>query len=126
MKLCTLAAVCSLLARSVFSADSNLTTAQSSQQILHGDFKPPQGFQNINLVRNINLDKSYVRQTINLVVENVDKQPQSEYYLPFEYDVIAKVGGIEVRDKKNTEKGRFDVQLAAMSAVLGDDGIPTK
>lgn len=126
MKLYTLAVVCSLLARGVCSADSNLTTAQSSQQILHGDFKPPQGFQNINLVRNINLDKSYVRQTINLVVENVDKQPQSEYYLPFEYDVIAKVGGIEVRDKKNTEKGRFDVQLAAISAVLGDDGIPTK
>lgn len=77
-------------------------------------------------MRNTNLDKGYVRETINVVVENIDKQPHSEYYLPFEYDVIAKVGGIEVRDKKNTEKGRFDVQLAAMSAALEEDGVPAK
>ena len=126
MKLATLAAACSLPVGSFCSAESNLTTPQSSQQVLHGDFQPPQVFQNLNLVRNTNLDKGYVRETINVVIENIDQEPQSEYYLPFEYDAIAKVGGMEVRDKKNTEKGRFDTQMAAMSASLGVDGAPTK
>ncbi len=127
MKLAISAAVCSLLVvYSVGLAESNLTTPQSSQQVLHGDFQPPPVFQNLNLVRNTNLDKGYVRETINVVIENVDKQPQSEYYLPFEYDVIAKVGGMEVRDKKNAEKGRFDTRMAAISASLGADGIPKK
>ena len=126
MRLSTLAAICGILADSFCSAESNLTIQQTSRQILHSDFKPPQFFQNINLVRNTNLDKGYVRETINVVIENVDKEPQSEYYLPFEYDVIAKVGGIEARDKKDAAKGRFAVQMAAMSAVLEEDGKPTK
>ncbi|KAF7508097.1 hypothetical protein GJ744_009538 [Endocarpon pusillum] len=126
MKLSLVTAVCSLIASSFCSSDLNLTSPHTSQQVLRSDFKPPPVFRNVNLVRNTNLDKGYVRETINVVIENVDKESQSEYYLPFEYDVIAKVGGIEVRDKKNTEKGRFDVRMAAMSAVLRDDGTPTK
>lgn len=126
MRLSTLAAICGVLADSFCSADSNLTTPQTTQQILHSDFRPPSVFRNINLVRNTNLDKGYVRETINVVIENVDKEPQSEYYLPFEYDVIAKVGGVEARDKKDLERGRFPVQMAAMSAVLAEDGKPTK
>lgn len=120
-----LAALCSLIIPGLCLAESNLTASQSSQQILHGDFKPPQVFQNVNLVRNTNLDKGYVRETINIVIENIDQEAQSEYYLPFEYDVMAKVGGLEVRDKKKTDQGRFDTQTAAMSAVLGDDGTTT-
>lgn len=126
MKRSMVAAVCSLLACSLCSAESNLTTPQLSQQILRGNFNPPPVFQNVNLVRNTNLDKGYVRETINVVIENISREPQSEYYLPFEYDVIAKVGGIEVRDKKDAEKGRFDVQVVAMSAVLGNDGTLAK
>ncbi len=126
MRLSLVTAVCSILARSFCSSVSNLTSPQTSQQVLRSDFKPPPVFQNVNLVRNTNLDKGYVRETINIVIENVDKESQSEYYLPFEYHVIAKVGGIEARDKKNPEKGRFDVRMAAMSALLGDDGAPTE
>jgi oligosaccharyltransferase complex subunit alpha (ribophorin I) len=106
-------------------ADSNLTKSANSQQILQGDFRPPQVFQNVNLVRNTNLDKGYVRETINVVVENLDKQPQSDYYLPFEYEVMSKVGGIEVRDKKNPEKGKFQVETAGIPAVLAEDGTST-
>jgi oligosaccharyltransferase complex subunit alpha (ribophorin I) len=106
-------------------ADSNLTKSANSQQILQGDFGPPQVFQNVNLVRNTNLDKGYVRETINVVVENLDKQPQSDYYLPFEYEVMSKVGGIEVRDKKNPEKGKFQVETAGIPAVLAEDGTST-
>lgn len=75
-----------------------------------GDFNPPQVFKNTNLVRNTNLEKGYVRETVNVVVENVDKKPQSDYYLPFPSDVFDKVGSLEVRDKKAAEKGRFGVE----------------
>src|SRR6266536_524635 len=102
------AAVCSFLA---VHADSNLTNAPTSQQILPSTFKPPQVFKNVNLLRNINLEKGYARETVNVVVENVDKAPQSEYYLPFDADNIGKVGELEVADKKSPEKGNFNVEV---------------
>lgn len=96
------------------TADSNLT--HGSKNILPSTFKPPQHFRNTNLVRNINLEKSYPRETINVVIENIDKQAQSEYYLPFEQDVISRIGGLEVKDKKDAEKAPFDVEIVAMDA----------
>lgn len=84
----------------------------SSRLSLPSDFKPPQVFKNTNLVRNTNLEKGYVRETVNVVVENIDKKPQSHYYLPFPTNVHDKVGALEVRDKKAPEKGRFDVEAA--------------
>ena len=108
------------------AAQSNATDPKQSQQILQADFKPPQVFENTNLVRTINLEKGYVRETINLVVSNIDKKPQSEYYLPFEYDTVGKVGGIEVRDKKDATKPPFSVRLAGMGSVTGADGSTSK
>ncbi|RLL99247.1 hypothetical protein CFD26_103536 [Aspergillus turcosus] len=101
------AALCGLL----FS--SNLVCAgssTSSRVALPADFKPQQVFKNVNMIRNTNLEKGYVRETVNVVVENVDNQPQSDYYIPFPSDVFGKVGGLEVRDKKASEKGRFAVE----------------
>lgn len=100
------------------AADSNLT--HESRQILDQTFKPPQHFRNVNLVRNINLEKSYARETINVVIENISEEPQSEYYLPFEQGVIGRVGGVEVRDKKekdakdskDAERSVFGVEIA--------------
>ncbi|KAL8736641.1 MAG: hypothetical protein Q9166_000007 [cf. Caloplaca sp. 2 TL-2023] len=89
-----------LFSSTVF-AESNLSEPLSSQQILPDNFKPPQVFQNVNLLRNTNLEKGYVRETVNVVIENIDSKPQDEYYIPFSADVIDKVGGLEVRDKKN-------------------------
>lgn len=100
------ATVLGLLVPSLAAA-SNLTTP--AQLALPSGFKPPQVFKNTNLVRNTNLEKGYVRETINVVVENVDKQPQSDYYIPFPSDVFERVGGFEVRDKKVADKGRFKV-----------------
>lgn len=76
----------------------------------------PQVFKNVNLVRNTNLEKGYVRETVNVVVENVDKQPQSQYYIPFSTDLVDKIGGLEVRDKKAPEKGRFAVEAVEPSS----------
>jgi oligosaccharyltransferase complex subunit alpha (ribophorin I) len=120
MRLQVVAAACCLLWRLV-GADSNLTNTKSLHLILSGDFKPPQVFENTNVVRNTNLEKSYVRETVNLVVTNIDKSPQSDYYLPFDYDVAGKVGGIEVRDKKNADKGKFEVITAAFAGSLDDN-----
>lgn len=102
-------------------ADSNLTAKSTTQQILRGDFKPPQAFKNLNLVRNTNLDKGYVRETINVVVENVDTASHTQYYLPFEYDVIGKISGLEVRDKKNAAGTKFETETLAQAAVLSED-----
>ena len=88
-------------------AQTNLT----SRQILPSNFKPPPHFQNINLLRSINLDKGYVRETVNVEIVNVDKKPQSEYYIPFPLESISKVGGLKVRDKKDASLPAFRTQL---------------
>jgi len=112
MRLLTLiTAFGSLLSTTLGASDSNLTTPLTSRQILPSTFKPPQVFKNVNLLRNINLEKAYVRETVNVVVENVDSKPQDEYYLPFEADVVGKLGGMEVRDKKDPGKGSFHVEI---------------
>ena len=89
------------------AADSNLSTPLSSHQILPDNFKPPQVFKNVNLLRNINLERSYVRETINVVIENIDAKDQDTYYIPFKAEAIGKIGGLEVRDKKDPEKPVF-------------------
>jgi len=90
--------------------DTNITNPLTSR-ILPAEFKPPAVFENVNLVRNINLEKGYPRETINVVVKNVDKEPQSEYYLPFESSLIHRIGGLEARDRKDTSKPPFQVEV---------------
>ncbi|KAF2134450.1 Ribophorin I [Dothidotthia symphoricarpi CBS 119687] len=97
-------------------AELNQSKPLLSKQVLSGTFKPPQVFKNTNLVRTTNLDKAYPRETINVVIENIDSKPQSEYYLPFETSLIAKVGGLEVRDKQAAAKGTFQVDVVGLDA----------
>ncbi|KAJ5533264.1 hypothetical protein N7494_009816 [Penicillium frequentans] len=111
------ATVLGLLAPSLAAASSFTAPTQLA---VPADFKPPQVFKNVNLVRNTNLEKGYVRETINVVVENVDKQPQSDYYIPFPSDVFGRVGGFEVRDKKATENGRFEVEVTEPVVSTGN------
>ncbi|KAL4934991.1 hypothetical protein BDV06DRAFT_141228 [Aspergillus oleicola] len=116
-----IAAVVTALCGLVLSS-SSIVSAESNPEVklikagVKSDWKPPQVFKNVNLVRNTNLEKGYARETINVVVENVDKQPQSEYYLPFPTDLFDRVGGLEVRDKKAAEKGRFDIATIDVAA----------
>ncbi|KAL2358380.1 Ribophorin I [Cryomyces antarcticus] len=111
MRASPFALACLSLLSSVCTADLNLTTPLVSRQILPSNFKPPQVFRNVNLVRTVNLEKGYPRETVNVVIENVDSKPQSEYYLPFEQGSIARVGGFEARDKKNPEKGLLEAEI---------------
>jgi oligosaccharyltransferase complex subunit alpha (ribophorin I) len=93
------------------AAELNLSQPLVSKQVLSSTFKPPQVFKNINLVRTTNLDKAYPRETINVIIENIDSKPQTEYYLPFESSLISRIGGLEVKDKKDASKGAFKVEV---------------
>ncbi|KAF9733210.1 hypothetical protein PMIN06_006087 [Paraphaeosphaeria minitans] len=97
-------------------AELNLSQPLLSRQVLPSTFTPPRVFKNVNLVRNTNLDKAYPRETINVIIENIDSKSQSEYYLPFETSLLSRVGGLEVKDKKDADKGAFKVEVVGLDA----------
>ncbi|KAF1831718.1 oligosaccharyltransferase alpha subunit [Decorospora gaudefroyi] len=109
-------ASCIAALSSLACAELNLSEPLLSKQVLPSTFTPPQVFKNTNLVRTTNLDKAYPRETINVIIENIDSKPQSEYYLPFDASLLSKVGGFEVRDKKAADKGTFKVQVVGFDA----------
>lgn len=102
---------CLCLLSTYCAAEQSLTKPLSSHQILPDNFKPPQVFKNANLLRNINLEKGYVKETVNVVIENINEHEQDTYYIPFKAEIIGKVGGLEVRDKKDNEKPAFVSEL---------------
>jgi hypothetical protein len=103
------AAVLSFASTALCSENSNLTTPLTSRVLLPATFKPPQNFKNANLVHIINLEKSYPKEAINVLIENVAKSPQDEYFVPFTSAQMAKIGGLEVKDRKDPEAGLFEV-----------------
>ena len=103
------------LATSAERGDSNLT--HSSRNILPSTFTPPKHWRNVNLVRNINLEKSYAKETLNVVIENVDKEAQQEYFLPFEVGTLGRIGGLEVRDKKDPEREGFTADVVEVDPL---------
>lgn len=94
---------------SLVTADSTSATA-TSKVSLPATFTPPQVFKNANLVHIIQLEKNYAKETINVKIENIAKETQDEYFLPFTPDQMSRVGGIEVKDKKNVDAGPFKVE----------------
>jgi oligosaccharyltransferase complex subunit alpha (ribophorin I) len=96
--------------------DSNLTKPLSSGNVLPASFKPPQQFKNVNLIHLINLEKSYPKETVNVVIENIAGVAASEYYIPFTSEQMEKIGNLEVRDKKDPELGLFNVEAVAIDA----------
>ena len=102
-------AVLSFASTALCAEQGNLTTPLSSRVLLPSSFKPPQVFKNINLVHIINLERGYPRELVNVVIENTSKEPQDEYYIPFTADQIQRVGGLEVKDKKDADAGIFKV-----------------
>lgn len=73
-------------------------------------FTAPQVFKNVNLVHIVSLEKNYVKESINVVIENIDKEAQSDYIVPFTNEQLSRLGGLEVRDRKNAESGPFVVE----------------
>lgn len=93
------------------AAHSNLSIPLSSHNILPNNFKPPEVFKNFNSLRTINLEKGYIKVTINVVIENIDTDAQTDYYIPFKTEVISKIGGLEIRDRKDAGKPPFSVDI---------------
>ncbi|KHJ35969.1 putative oligosaccharyltransferase alpha subunit [Erysiphe necator] len=93
------------------SAQSNITNLEAPTEIVvPATFDPPQAFKNINLVHIINLEKNFPRETVNVVVENVDNAPQDEYYISFTSEQMKAVGALEVRDRNDLDKGSLELQ----------------
>lgn len=86
--------------------------ANSTVKYLAASFTPPDVFENVNLVRNINLEKAYPREVLNIELKNVGKDAQAEYYLEFPSDFISKIGGLVVRDREQPDSPPLKTQLA--------------
>ncbi len=109
MKLLTFtAALFGLLSPAIAGSGQSKPAASSEET---AQFQPPQVFKNTNLVHIISLEKNYVKEQINVLVENVSKEPQDEYYVPFTTEQIARVGGFEVKDRKDASSGQFPVEV---------------
>ncbi|GAP87330.1 putative ribophorin I [Rosellinia necatrix] len=106
MKFAATAAAC-------LSLLSTVAGSASSKVILPSTFQPPQTFKNANLVHIISLEKNYVKESINVLIENVSPDPQDEYFVPFTSDQMKKLGGIEVKDRKNPDVVGFTVAAVA-------------
>ncbi|EEP76114.1 hypothetical protein UREG_00963 [Uncinocarpus reesii 1704] len=105
-----LLAAAALLLTSCAQAISSNSTHSPTARALPNDFSPPQVFKNLNLLKHINLEKGYVRETVNVLIENIDQQPQSKYYVPFSNALIGKVGGFEAWEKNAEKNGKFEVE----------------
>ncbi len=71
---------------------------------------PPAVFKNVNLVHVVSAEKTYVKETINVLVENIAKTAQDEYFVAIPSDKFPHVGGFEVKDRKETTAGPFGVE----------------
>jgi oligosaccharyltransferase complex subunit alpha (ribophorin I) len=109
-------AVLSFASTALCADKGNLTKPLTSRLILPSDFKPPQTFKNINLVHIVNLEKSYPKESINVVIENTASTPQDEYFIPFTSQQMETIGALEVKDRKNPDSGLFDVEPVEFDA----------
>ncbi|KAF2671140.1 Ribophorin I [Microthyrium microscopicum] len=105
---------CAVALLSLSLATPALAASNSSVKLLSNSFTPAPVFENTELVRNINLEKSYPRETTNIVIRNIGKEAQSEYYFLFPTAEIHNVGTFEARSKvsADTAKHPFKVELA--------------
>lgn len=93
---------------------STVTKPASTQNILPSTFTPPQVFKNTNVVRSINLEKSYPRNIVNVVIENVSPEAQDEYYIPFTSAQAERLGNLEVKDNKDLTSAAFSFEAVSI------------
>lgn len=109
MKFTAVAAACLSLFSQVLG-DTNIAGPSSSKVVLPSTFKPPQVFKNANLVHVVTLEKNYAKENINVLIENASPEPQDEYFLPFTSDQMERIGGIEVKDRKDATVTGFAIE----------------
>ncbi|KAI0837744.1 Ribophorin I [Hypoxylon sp. FL0890] len=106
MKFTAVAAACLSLFSQVLG-ETNVAGPSSSKVTLPATFKPPQVFKNVNLVHIISLEKNYAKESVNVLIENASPDPQDEYFLPFTSDQMERIGGFEVKDRKDASVTGF-------------------
>ncbi|RKU45242.1 dolichyl-diphosphooligosaccharide--protein glycosyltransferase subunit 1, variant 2 [Coniochaeta pulveracea] len=94
----------------VLSLLGTVSAASTSKTNLASTFKPPQVFRNANLVHVVSVEKNYVKENINVLIENIGKESQDEYYLPFTGDEVSRIGGFEVKDRKDASVTGFSAE----------------
>ncbi|RPB03159.1 Ribophorin I [Choiromyces venosus 120613-1] len=94
---------------SLFSLSS--CSSADSTLALPKDPTPPQVFKNSNLLRTIDITKPYVRETIAMVIDNISKEPQAEYYVPIPKGIVENISYLEARG----EDGPHVVNLAVFN-----------
>lgn len=92
---------------SAAGSDRKSSSSSSTSTTLPATFKPPQVFKNANLVHVISVEKNYVKENINVLIENIDKAAHDEYFVPFTADRMSRLGGVEVKDRKDASAGPF-------------------
>ncbi|KAL5614376.1 hypothetical protein BROUX41_004482 [Berkeleyomyces rouxiae] len=80
-------------------------------------FTPPAVFKNNNLVRIVSLERNFARETVNVQIQNIDKKPHDEYFLAFDSAEFPRVGGLEVKNKRDSEAGEFAIAPVEYSAA---------
>jgi len=73
---------------------------------------PPQVFKNSNLLRTIDITKPYVRETVAMVIDNISKEPQAEYYVPIPKGIAENISYLEARG----EDGPYVVNTAVFDS----------
>lgn len=95
----------------VFAAALSLVSFAAAKSTVSKSFPPPQVWKNANLVHVISAEKNYVKENINVQIENIAKKPQDEYFLPFTRDQLSRLGGVEVKDRKDAKAGPFVAEI---------------
>ncbi|KAK9475673.1 Ribophorin I [Lipomyces japonicus] len=64
-----------------------LSPSLASAPLSNSQFVPAQSFKVNNLLRNIDLTKSYLRETLSFVIENIGTASEEEFFLTFPFEV---------------------------------------
>jgi len=70
----------------------------------------PQTFQHTNLLRTVDLTKSYVHDSTALILENIGNSPQTEYFWGIPIDLDSKLSYLEIKEKKSGSTQLFPVE----------------
>jgi oligosaccharyltransferase complex subunit alpha (ribophorin I) len=68
-------------------------------------------YQHTNLLRTIDLTKSYLREITALVLENTSNTTQTEYYWGIPHNLVPKLSYLEIKEKKTGATGLFPVEF---------------
>lgn len=63
-------------------------------------FRPPPGFENVKLMRTVDLTGSYVKESVAIDVKNVGDKPLQNYYYALNSVAKKNIGVIEGRESK--------------------------